>query len=169
MIWRYSVNRKGEAKKCKATTFVVGPESSSWTEVQNWHMKWAMVIGDMTGVGASLNRILASSPALQEVMAELKSKESELDGTFLRVSTRLSTVLDSRAQQQAQADDDADTGDVPTSLGGFAAKLGGSLFRKKQDAAAASVPQEQFTSEIIITGLSDATDPILTLPDKCAG
>ena len=151
------------------TTFVIGPKSASWTEVQDWRMKWAAVIGDMTGVGANLNKIFASSPALQDVMAELKSKESDLDGTFLRVSTRLSTVPDSRAQQQAQADDDADNSDVPTSLGGFGARLGGALFKKKSNAAAASGPQEQFTSELIITGLSDATDPILTLPDKCAG
>jgi len=71
------------------TTFVVGPKTDGWTEVQDWHMKWAAVIGDMFGIGESLNKILASSPALQEVMAELQLKESELDGTFLRISTAL--------------------------------------------------------------------------------
>ena len=149
------------------TTFVVGPKTDGWTEVQDWHMKWAAVIGDMFGIGESLNKVLASSPALQEVMAELQLKESELDGTFLRISTRLSTVADSRPQQQAQADDSNDGEEIPTTLGGLGARLGGAFMSKQRKESESKGPQEIFTSEIVITGLSDATDPILTLPDKC--
>ncbi|MBU2676623.1 MAG: hypothetical protein KJP16_06015 [Gammaproteobacteria bacterium] len=252
MIWRYSVNRKGKAKKCKATTFdefreqlaamqdlpffgtdgssgtpqeeapaealqyevtlnfsetgeqethagmtgdvfefeavahrpglpveegggviettfVIGEKTAAWTEMQSWDKKWSEVVGEMTGMGDNLVKILASSPALQQVMTELRSKESELDGAMLRMSMRLSTVPDPRVQEQAEAEDSGNGDDIPTSLGGLGSKLGGALLKKKRDSAKTKEPKELYSNEVVITGLSSDTSPLLMLPDSCTG
>ena len=249
MIWRYSVNRKGKAKKCKATTFaefreqlsamqdlpffgsgansgkpaetsaqplqyevtldfrqtgeqethagltgevfqfdaiahrpglsvedgggvlettfVIGEKTDAWNEMQSWDKRWSEIIGEMTGMGDNLVKILASSPALQQVMTELRSKESELDGTMLRMNMRLSTVPDPRMQEQAQAESSDKGGDIPTSLGGLGSKLGGALLKKKRDEGKTNEPKELYSSEVVITGMSGDTNPLLVLPDSC--
>ncbi len=149
------------------TTFVVGPKTDAWNEMQAWNMRWGEVIGEMMGMGANLGQLLAANPALAKVIAELRSKEAELNGTMLRTSMRLSTVPDPRMQQQKQADEGADGGDIPTSLGGLGAKLGGAFLKKKREESAPEGPQELYTSEVVTTGLSDQSDALLTLPDSC--
>ncbi len=147
------------------TTFVVGPKTDSWSEMQDWNRKWAAVIGEMTGMGGQLNKILAASPALQEVMAELRSQESKLDGTILRTHTRLSTVPDSSGSQEVPDESD----ETPTSLEGLGIKLGGALLRRKQEESASDAgPQELYMNELVMTALSETSDPILNLPQKCA-
>lgn len=148
------------------TTFVIGDKTEAWKEMQAWNMKWGEIIGDMTGMGDNLVKILAGSPALQKVMTELRSKESELDGTMLRMTMRLLTVPDPRVQAQANADDGGGD-DVPTSLGGLGAKLGGALLKKKKEAAATGEPQELYSNEVVVTNVSSAADPLLTLPGSC--
>ena len=149
------------------TTFVVGEKTDEWNEMQAWNKRWSEVIGDMTDMADNLLKILASSPALQQVMGELRSKEAELDGTMLRMSMRLSTVPDPRAEQRAQAEDDSGSDDIPTSLGGLGAKLGGAFLKKKKDEGATKEPQELYMNEVMVTHVSGEMDPLLTLPDSC--
>ena len=59
-----------------------------------WNRRFAELMGEMSGFTQGLHNLLASNPALQEVMAALKAKEEELDGTLLRVSTSLAVVPD---------------------------------------------------------------------------
>ena len=150
------------------TTFVIGEKTAAWTQMQAWNEKWGELIGEMTGMGDNLVKILAGSPALQKVMTELRSKESEMDGTMLRTSMRLSTVPDPRVREQAQAEDEAEGEDIPTSLGGLGAKLGGSFLKKKRDDSATDEPEELYSNEVVVVSMSDDTDPLLTLPDACA-
>lgn len=149
------------------TTFVVGEKTAAWDEMQAWNRKWAEVIGDMTGMGDNLVKLLAGSPALQKVMTELHSKQAELDGTMLRMSMRLSTVPDPRVQERAKADQDAGGDDIPTSLGGLGAKLGGALLKKNKDAASTKGPQELYMNEVVVTSVSGDSDALLTLPASC--
>ncbi len=83
------------------------------------------------------------------------------------MSMRLSTVPDPRVQERAEADRSSGGEDIPTSLGGLGAKLGGALLKKKKDAAASQEPQELYMNEAVVTSVSNATDPLLTLPDSC--
>ncbi len=136
--------------------------------MQAWNERWGELIGEMTGIGDNLVKTLAGSPALQKVMTELRSKESEMDGTMLRMSMRLSTVPDPRVQEQAQAEDGAEGEGIPTSLGGLGAKLGGALFKKKHDDSTTNGPTELYSNEVVVVSMSDDTDPLLTLPDACA-
>ncbi len=57
--------------------------------------------------------------------------------------------------------------DVPTSLGGLGAKLGGALLKKKRDDSATNGPKELYSNEVVVVSMSDDTDPLLTLPDAC--
>jgi hypothetical protein len=149
------------------TTFVIGEKTAAWTELQAWNIRWGEFIGEMTGMGDNLVNILAGSPALQKVMTELRTKESEMDGIMLRMSMRLSTVPDPRVQEQAQAEDGAERDNIPTSLGGLGAKLGGALLKKKRDDSANSGPTELYSNEVAVVSMSDNTDPLLILPDAC--
>ena len=161
------------------TTFVVGPKTQAWTDMQNWNRRWVEQLGTLSDLGAGVLSLLNSSPALQQVMGELKEKEDNLDGTVLRISTTLSMVADPRVQKakEEEAERESNASDngrgVPTSLSGIGARLGGALLKRQQAKAAEKKaaekpgPQELYTSSIVTTALSDATDPILTLPDKC--
>ena len=145
------------------TTFVIGPKTDAWDESQAWNQQWAAVMDDMTGFGDNFRKMLLQSPALKELMASLKAKQEEMDGTPLRVSTQLAYVDDPRLREQAAAGDDDG---VPTSIEDAGFQLGKSLFKKKEEETSGE-PREVFSSDATITELSDETDPLLTLPEKC--
>lgn len=146
------------------TTVVIGPKPEGWQESIDWTRRFLEAMNVDMDQLEGLGKLLASMPMLSKAMAEFREKQDELDGAVLRSEMRIFTAADPRAAEQAQSEEDDD---VPTSLGGLGAKIGGSLLKRKRDEAAAKGPAEVFMSSTVLQSYSAERDDILTLPERC--
>lgn len=146
------------------TSVVIGPKPAGWNETIEWNRRYFEALGFEIERFEGLGKLLASTPALQQAVAGLEDKQSALDGAVLRSETQFFTMADPRAAEQEESEED---GDIPTSIGGLGAKIGGSLLKRNREKAAAAGPREVFMSSTALTSYAEESDSILTLPDRC--
>ncbi len=144
------------------TTLVVGDQPEGWDESVSWSQRYfdAMGLPEMQFEG--LGKLLASSRVLGQAMSEYSDSLDSLDGAILKTDMRMFAAADPRATESG----DEDGGDVPTSLGGLGAKIGGNLLKRKRDEASAGL-QEVFQTQMTLTAYNTEPDPLLTLPERC--
>lgn len=146
------------------TTVVIGPKPPGWDESVEWNKRYAEALGLEIERFEGLGKLLASTPALKTAMQGLEDKQAALDGAVLRSDTQLFTVVDPRASEEPEPDED---GGIPTSIGDIGAKIGGSLLKRNREKAAEAGPREVFMSSTLLTSYAEESDSILTLPDRC--
>ena len=141
------------------TLLMIGPKLAGGDEIAAFERKYAEKIGLLNSKTQTMARLLMSSPAIREAMAEFEAHREELDGTPVRQRMTVEMVPNPSAPASEESAESGATGFNKT-MRGLGSKLG---FKKKKsqpaqnqaaDDAGAGKRKTVFTSTTEIVGSS---------------